>query len=194
METQGILLCIGENNFDFYIDLSQINMKYLEGARVFKILFKLTEITPFKNEEIQKNLKGRITIFKDLGISRNDWFKLFSFLKNGRIAGKLTSENNFYYDVDKAMEVSNKLGGFPMFDMYYRELTLHKISELTEEYNPLLPSEDYRELYKWSGYLRDDAISYARWKEKYQFSHNMSLVYKQPTEDGPFYWHREKIN
>ena len=194
METQGILLCIDENNFDFYIDLSQINMKYLEGARVFKILFKLTEITPFKNEEIQKNLKGRITIFKDLGISRNDWFKLFSFLKNGRVTGRLMNEDSFYYDVDKAMEVSNKLGGFPIFDMYYRELTLHKISELTEEYNPLLPSEDHRELYKWSGYINNNLDSYNRWNEKYKYTHGWSLVYKQPTEEGVFYWFRQKIN
>ena len=169
-------------------------MKYLEGARVFKLLFKLTDITPFKNEEIQKNSEGVITIFKDLGISRNEWFKLFSFLKNGRVDGRLTNEDSFYYDVNKAMDVSNKLGGFPIFDMYYRELTLHKISELTEEYNPLLPSEDYRELYKWSGYINDNVDSYNRWNEKYKYAHDWSLVYKQPTEEGVFYWFRQKIN
>lgn len=194
MESLGILHCIDENNNDFYIDLSLINMKYLEGARVFKLLLKLTDITPFKNEEIKKNADGLITIFKDLGISRNDWFKLFSFLKNGRITGRLMNEDSFYYDVDKAMDVSNKLGGFPIFDMYYRELTLHKISELTEEYNPLLPSEDHRELYKWSGYINDNAISYDRWIEKHKYTHDWSLVYKQPTEEGLFYWFRQRIN
>ena len=194
MENHGILQCIDENDYKFYIDLSLINTQYIEGARVFKILFKLTDISPFKNEEIKKNEEGHITIFKDLRICRDDWFKLFSFIKNGRVTGRLMNEDSFYYDVDKAMDVSNKLGGFPIFDMYYRELTLHKITELTEEYNPLLPSEDYRELYKWSGYLSDDAVSYARWKEKYQFSHNWSLVYKQPTEEGLFYWFRHKIN
>ena len=70
MESQGILHCIDENNFEFYIDLSLINTKYIEGARVFKILFKLTDIIPFKNEEIKKNSQGHITIFHDLGISR----------------------------------------------------------------------------------------------------------------------------
>ena len=130
MESLGILHCVDELDKDFYIDLSLINMKYLEGARVFKLLFNLTDVTPFKNEEIQKNSEGVITIFKDLGITRNEWFKLFSFLKNGRVAGRLTNEDSFYYDVDKAMDVSNKLGGFPIFDMYYRELTHIKFQNL----------------------------------------------------------------
>tara|TARA_B100001093_G_C26252552_1_gene769184 strand:- start:8 stop:553 length:546 start_codon:yes stop_codon:yes gene_type:complete len=181
MTSNEIMKVMCSNNKFVYIDFSHINKENFRGARVFKILFKL-EDSPFKTIEMEKDEEGNIILFKNLDIERHKWLLFYSFLKHGKILSDSSSRSWFKTQLDKAMTVSNKLGGFPEYDKYYME----EVSK-----NPKTPYEDIDAIYKWSGYLitthRQPEIN---WMNSYNIN-EWSLINIEKRKEGDFYWYRK---
>tara|TARA_B100000941_G_C28287122_1_gene439591 strand:- start:135 stop:671 length:537 start_codon:yes stop_codon:yes gene_type:complete len=132
-----------------YLDLNFLKKIYNEGSlknsNVFGLLFNLE--TSDMNLTMRQE-DGVFTIFKDLDINLYDWNILLSFLKYGTILDK---EAN----LEKIIEVGNKLGGIESLDIYIGEY-LEKLNKLEKEreeidskYNPMKPKEDYLLKYHW---------------------------------------------
>ena len=129
-----------------YLDLNFLKKIYVDGSlknsNVFGLLFNL-ETSNMNLSMRQKD--GVFTIFKDLDINLYDWNILLSFLKYGTILDK---EAN----LEKIIEVANKLGGIESLDIYIGEY-LEKLNKLEKErdskYNPMKPEEDYLLKYHW---------------------------------------------
>ena len=169
------------NNKFVYIDFSHINKENFRGATVFKILFKL-EDSPFKTIEMEKDEEGNIILLKNLDIERKDWLLFYTFLKHGKILADYTSRSWFKTQLDRAMEVSNKLGGFPEYDKYY-------IEELNKD--PKTPFEDTNSFYKWSGYLiTTHRLTEVNWMNRYNVN-EWSLVNIETRDNGEYYWYRK---
>lgn len=181
MTSNEIMKVMCMNNEFVYIDFSHINKENLNGARVFKILFNL-ENHSYKKLELDRDENNVIVLFKNLCINRKEWLLFYTFLKNGKILSDYTSRSWFKTQLDRAMEVSNKLGGFPEYDKYY-------IEELNK--NPKTPFEDTHSFYKWSGYLitthRQTEIN---WMNKLNVD-EWSLVNIESRDGGKYYWYRK---
>ena len=64
MNDNRILTMIDANNHIVYIDFSQIDETKLAGARVFKLLFKMTKDNPFSNIEMNMDDNNNSTLFR----------------------------------------------------------------------------------------------------------------------------------
>tara|TARA_B100001093_G_scaffold518488_1_gene603522 strand:+ start:225 stop:809 length:585 start_codon:yes stop_codon:yes gene_type:complete len=186
-----ILTIIDANNRIVYVDLSLIDEKNLEGARVFKLLFKMTKDNPFSNIKMYTDDNNNITLFKELGIMERQWNKLFTFLKYGRILSDPNCRGGFVIDMDSCLEISNKLGGIPEFDEYYKEIVFNK--EIDENYNPRTTYEDVKGKYMWSGYEKStNWQAYHRWMDTYDVK-SWSLTKIEDKGNGvKYYWYRKK--
>ena len=98
-------------------------------------LFKLIKDhnNPWKVEEMKKDKKGRLTILREMYISRTDWDKFMYFLRHKHppyfgawittsFGKNNTSREELYNNIivwlESVNETCNKLGGFPVFDKY----------------------------------------------------------------------------
>lgn len=191
MDKHGILKAICKHDEIIYIDLKAINKKNIEGAKIFKYLFKLTDDIPFKNEKMDKDKNGNVTILKGLNIYTYEWFSLYQFLKHGEILYDPYRVSQLFAKLNDAMSVNNKLGGFPVFEEYYLKAMGHK----GEQYNPSSPDEDYLDKYVWDGYLNFAAWSEGNWRETHHTTQNWSLTKIEPQmrdgEQHRFYWYRK---
>ena len=127
------------------VDLDFLKHSYyngnLKGAEIFSYLFKLKDHKFFKNKEFNEN------IFIEFNIKSSTWCNFITFLKSNDIPYR----NN--YDLNLSIlndinELSNKLGGIPIFDEYY----LNFIEEYKKENNKRKikgPKDDIDELYDW---------------------------------------------
>ena len=193
MNDNRILTMIDANNRIVYIDFSQIDETKLAGARVFKLLFKMTKDNPFSNIKMNMDDNNNSTLFKDLGIQGRHWNILFTFLKHGRILSDPACKGGFVIDMDTSLEVSNKLGGIPEFDEYYKEMVLNQ--EVNDNYNPRTTYEDVKGKYMWSGYEKStNWQAYHRWMDSYD-AQSWSLTKIEDKGEGvKYYWYRKKIN
>lgn len=145
----------------------------LQDAYVFRELFRLNENSPWGNYSMKHDSDGYLTLFMDLDIDPKYWLSLQTFLKTG-----FTS---FWYDKSKRQQyleytnvVCNKLGGFPSFDMFYKNnhdnIELGISDNYFEIYNPSKPEEDHKDFYLWrvinpiDGNWQDDEYIASGWK------------------------------
>ena len=89
MNDNRIITVIDANNRIVYIDFSQIDETKLAGARVFKLLFKMTKDNPFSNIKMNTDDNNNSTLFRDLGIQGRHWNILFTFLNISMIFSSL---------------------------------------------------------------------------------------------------------
>ena len=73
-------------------------------------------------------------LYSKIWVFREDMNILFTFLKHGRILSDPACKGGFVIDMDTSLEVSNKLGGIPGFDEYYKRMVLNQ--EVNDNYNP----------------------------------------------------------
>ena len=127
------------------VDLDFLKHSYyngnLKGAEIFSYLFKLKDHKSFKKEEFNEK------IFIDFSIRSSTWCNFITFLKLSEIPYK----NNYDLSLsilNNIIELSNKLGGIPVFDEYY----LNFIEEYKKNNNKRKikgPEDDIDELYDW---------------------------------------------
>ena len=159
-EKSPILKLRGCNGGLILIDQHQL--KYnprLEGAEVFKMLFKISDTNPYGDYPMITNKFGYVTLFQELRISCNQWYILKTFLDQGIVPGyrRYLVDGEGYSYVNSGMEelnnVSIKLGGIPSVEQFYKNFydEDEKFAEIHQPYNPLSPAEDVKQKYEWSG-------------------------------------------
>ena len=132
------------------INISEFkNNHYLDGANVFKILFKIGK-SDFADIPLEKDDNNYITLLSELSIYADEWYQFISFIKNG-FPSKYIKEkisDHFITKLEKLNETCNKLGGIPSFDHFYRNF-YKEINKEAKLYNPLRANQDYLKLYNW---------------------------------------------
>ena len=132
------------------INISEFkNNHYLDGANVFKILFKIGK-SDFADIPLEKDDNNYITLLSELSIYADEWYQFISFIKNGfppKYIKEKTSDH-FITKLEKLNETCNKLGGIPSFDHFYRNF-YKEINKEAKLYNPLRANQDYLKLYNW---------------------------------------------
>ena len=108
----------------------------LEDAHIFKYLFGF-EVAGncFKKQDEGFD-------FYEYDIRFDQWDLLLKFLKFGDC--KLVNG-----EPENLMKVCNKFGGIPAYDRWYQNINQHKKKVEDENYNPLTPQEDTKQLYLW---------------------------------------------
>lgn len=108
----------------------------LEDAHIFKYLFGF-EIAGncFKKQDEGFD-------FYEYDIRFDQWNLLLKFLKFGDC--KLING-----EPENLMEVCNKFGGIPAYDRWYQNINQRKKKVEDENYNPLTPQQDTKQLYLW---------------------------------------------
>ena len=174
-EKLPILKLRGNNGGLILID--QHGLKYnprLEGAEVFKMLFKISDTNPYGDYPMITNKEGYVTLFQELRISNHQWYILKTFLDQGIVPGyrRYLVDGEGYSYVNSSMEelnkVSIKLGGIPSVEQFYKNFydEDEKFAEDHKPYNPLCPLEDVKQKYEWAGthqcgqYLQSFLIRY----------------------------------
>lgn len=170
-----ILKLRGNNGGLILID--QHGLKYnprLEGAEVFKMLFKISDTNPYGDYPMITNKEGYVTLFQELQISYHQWYILKTFLDQGIVPGyrRYLVDGEGYSYVNSSMEelnnVSIKLGGIPSVEQFYKNFydEDEKFAEDHKSYNPPCPLEDVKQKYEWAGthqcgqYLQNFIIRY----------------------------------
>ena len=159
-EKLPILKLRGNNGGLILID--QHGLKYnprLEGAEVFKMLFKISDTNPYGDYPMITNKEGYVTLFQELRISCHQWYILKTFLDQGIVPGyrRYLVDGEGYSYVNSGMEelnnVSVKLGGIPSVEQFYKSFydEDERFAEINQPYNPLCPAEDVKQKYEWSG-------------------------------------------
>ena len=159
-EKLPILKLRGNNGGLILID--QHGLKYnprLEGAEIFKMLFKISDTNPYGDYPMITNKEGYVTLFQELRISSHQWYILKTFLDQGIVPGyrRYLVDGDGYSYVNSNMEelnnVSVKLGGIPSVELFYKNFydEDEKFAEVNQEYNPLCPADDVKQKYEWSG-------------------------------------------
>lgn len=138
----------------------------LEGANVFKMLFGLSDNTPYGDYGIEVDTQGYLTILNDLNICSRDWNLLIFFLEKGKLphydiylkTGRY--ETSVLNNLESINELSTKLGGIPSFDLFYENFInndLDNVEKKREEKNksydvdnPTEPKEDKKKMYQWA--------------------------------------------
>lgn len=158
---------------------NQYNNGLLKNAKIFGMLFKLEKETEFKDGDMEKDENGYITLCKFLDIRIQDWNIFLNFLKCGILNDKTK------YNLDILSGISNKFGGIPFIDKYYKDevYNMNKINEELENiYNPLTPEEDIRLKYDW-------VIDYYSGSNTINYSATISL----PDMNGKFYFRKKRV-
>tara|TARA_B100000161_G_scaffold258697_1_gene223895 strand:- start:1343 stop:1978 length:636 start_codon:yes stop_codon:yes gene_type:complete len=128
------------------------NNHLLDGANVFKILFKI-EKSSFADLPLETDEDNNITILKDLGIYAEDWYQFISFVKHGfpprYVKNNKENPQDFIITkIENLNETCNKFGGIPSFDHFYRNY-YKDINNDSKFYNPMRAEKDYLKLYDW---------------------------------------------
>lgn len=138
-------------NIDLLIDIDLIRKKYfdengiLNGAKIFAILFKLIEAENFApSTDSDINLR-------DFQITTGQWILLYGFIKNGYLPHCI-HHNEFINQLNKCYETTLRLGGIPSFDLFYLTQINSFKGKKIENYNPMTPTDDHLNKYKWSTY------------------------------------------
>jgi hypothetical protein len=165
----------------------------LQDAYVFRELFRLNDNSPWGDYPMKQDSNGYLTLFKDLDIDTKYWLSLQTFLKTGFPSFWHDKSKRGYY-LEHTNLVGNKLGGFPSFDTFYKKY--HENIELgidnndLENYSPLKPENDYKDIYLWriinpvDGSWQDNEYINSGWKitvlvEQNQISANKYFARKK---------------
>ena len=115
----------------------------LKDAKIFKYLMGIDKPKYCKNFSPKYNFNYYIITF-------TQWSLFLKFIRFGKCDD---------YQLDELRHLCDKLGGIPHFDRYYKNL--NKIKSITNnEYNPMFPKDDIKNLYEWrisesGGFLQD---------------------------------------
>jgi len=160
----------------FVDKLNLKNNKRLEGARVFNTLFRLSDSSPFKNNYMEMDIDGYVTIFRKFNITCEQWSRFMIFLKQGSVPyyNAYLKNKKLYNTVNANLEelniLCNKLGGIPSFDRFYEKFHKNEIINLNRIYNPnkpTEPNEDDMELYQWASFRNGTSFDHIRFISKY---------------------------
>jgi hypothetical protein len=108
----------------------------LEDAHIFKYLFGFEVAGKYFKKEDEK------FDFYEYDIRFDQWSLFIKFLK----FGECTLING---TPEQLMEVCNKFGGIPAFDIWYQNINQRKKKVEDKNYNPMRPEEDTKQLYAW---------------------------------------------
>ena len=139
------------------IDLYKLkNNKLLEGAKIFKMLFCISDTSPFGSFPMNLDENGYFTLLKDLHINFKEWLLFTIFLEKGYVLGYKDyllekKEYNFLEttgNIKKLEIICCKFGGIPSFDSFCENF-YKNIEEEDENYTPKTPEEDINNKYQW---------------------------------------------
>tara|TARA_B100000902_G_scaffold308621_1_gene297823 strand:+ start:646 stop:1476 length:831 start_codon:yes stop_codon:yes gene_type:complete len=121
---------------DFYLLKKMCGIgNILEDAHIFKYLFGFETRKGFAEDKEGFD-------FYEYDIRFDQWNTLLTFLKFGEC--KLING-----EPEQLMEVCNKFGGIPAYDRWYQNIAQRKKKVEDENYNPMTPKEDTKQLYEW---------------------------------------------
>lgn len=180
------------------------NNEKLDGAYIFKKLFGLIEDDQVFCYNLNFDEESCATIFKDYCIKYEDWECLMYYLKYGHIKeetsplsiiienDKRTSKyGRICTNVERLMQISNKLGGIPSIDKYYEDFknrTIeHYIKKKYETYNPENPKADKYNKYIWASHY-SGSVTYMTFITDHKVSDGWSVASAQSTS---FVWYRK---
>lgn len=164
-----LITMICRNNNKVIIDINELqHSNLLQGAIIFNKLFNFEETEWAETKAMNKDDNGNHTLFKDFGITKEDWMEFLGFMRNGQIKYQLAQE--FIID-EKSRNEYKKLfiqtldnmlnrgiflafGPFPKFEAFVAEqimnqtnIKLNRRDELIN--NPMTPKQDINKLYDW---------------------------------------------
>ena len=155
IEDDHIITINAMHGFKVIVDFDFLrSCKFLEGATVFKRLFKLKKFNDIKCN-LMKDENGEISILKDLNVKSSDWNLLMGFFRTGYVKGYkdyLNSGDNrsiIVHHIEKLMDLSNIFGGIPSIDLFYENFFKKDKDLEVKYYNPLTPKDDYLHVYNW---------------------------------------------
>ena len=164
----------------------------LEGANVFKLLFGLSDNSPYGDYGIEIDSQGYLTILKELNISSGDWNLLVFFLEKGKVpnydiylkTGRYETcvQNN----LESINRLSSKLGGIPSFDLFYENFINNvldsveeKIEQKNKKYNvdnPSEPKEDEKNLFQWAQCTYFHSIDHATFQKSHKAGYGWNFT------------------
>lgn len=157
-------ILIGVNDNKCIVNYDELkNAHRLEGATIFKRIFKIENPYFKEDEDFPRDSEGNNLILKIYGISIGQWFEFIDFIRNGHtnfdLVYQLHSKDNnvkkfFIQNLDRLIStgVFIKFGPFPKFDEYVQaklEYIETKEIEKNNFYNPMTPEQDYQKKYIW---------------------------------------------
>ena len=149
-----------------------------------------------------KDKNGEISILKDLNIKNTDWNLLMGFLRTGYIKGYKDYLNSgdhrdsIVYNIERLMDLSNVFGGIPSIDSFYEEFfKTDKVLEV-KYYNPLMPKDDYLQIYNWVSFSDAAAFPHeAFWRQREDKQESWNFTQMNTIEISPhtkYYIYRKK--
>lgn len=157
-------ILIGVNNNKCIVNFDELkNAHRLEGATIFKRIFKFENPYFKEDEDFPRDSEGNNLILKIYGISIGQWFEFIDFIRNGHTNYDFVYKQ-YYKNTDvKKIFIQNldrlistgvfiKFGPFPKFDEYVQaklEYIETKEIEKNNFYNPMTPEQDYQKKYIW---------------------------------------------
>jgi hypothetical protein len=202
IEDEYIIIINTMHGFKVVVDFDFLRTsKLLEGAKVFKRLFKLKKFNDI-NCNLMKDENNDISILKDLNIKSSDWNLFMGFLRTGYVKGYkdyLNSGDNrriILHHLETLMDVSNKFGGIPSIDSFYEKFFKTDKNLEFKYYNPLNPKDDYLHIYDWVSFNDIGGIPHAnfwRMRKDRQESWNFTQMYTAATDPHTrYYVYRKK--
>lgn len=169
-------ILIGRNNNKCIVNFDELkNAHRLEGATIFKRIFKFENPYFKEDEDFPRDEEGNNTILKIYGISIEEWFEFIDFIRNGHtkydLVYQLHSEDPdvkkiFLKNLDRLIGtgVFIKFGPFPNFDKHIQSILEYietKKIEKNNFYNPMTPEQDNQKKYFWeiSSVTKDETWS-----------------------------------
>ena len=146
-----------EMNIIFALDSANerfiINRNYFENNKMISdatVLMKLLGFHQgnFGNFPIKRDDNGNVLIFKDLDVTKLEWFYLCQYLKNGLVSLPTLPLNDQIQLMENINWTATKLGGVPSFDKFYADF-YQKLSLNNNYYNPKCPEEDHLNKFHW---------------------------------------------
>jgi len=123
------------------IDLEKLKKNpRLEGAKIFKHLLGIKQMSNFKHTLPKTNEDGYYTILQQLDISLDDWTKLIHILESGDPF--LNGKYGVKEELINIQKTSIKLGGIPYIDNYCANINIVE--------TPGIPEDDKKGLYQWA--------------------------------------------
>ena len=148
----------------------------LEDAHIFKYLFGLENREGFAETEEGFD-------FWEYDIRFDEWDTFLKFLKFGEC--KLING-----EPEKLMELCNKFGGIPAYDRWYQNINQRKKKVEDENYNPMIPEQDTKRLYKWRA-CPDNRME---WFGKNNVGYSIAGYVKLTQITYTWFWRKLKTN
>ena len=202
IEDDYVITINATHGFKVIVDFDFLrSCKLLKGATIFKRLFKLKKFNDIKCN-LMKDENGEISILKDLNIKNTDWNLLMGFLRTGYVKGYKNYLNSgdhrdsIVYNIETLMDLSNTFGGIPSIDLFYEEFFKADKDLEGKYYNPLIPKDDYLQIYDWVSFSDAAAFPHeAFWRNREDKQESWSFTQINTVEASPhtkYYIYRRK--